>query len=282
MSSILSKYVIKFGVVFDVVTSGGEMKINICVKQVPDPEKFPLGQFTSSGRLIRDSFPKSTNPMDKNASELALNLTDNPDDITVFSMGPESAKEAIRDILAMGAGNGVLVSDPRLEGADLLATASALSHAMKKHGEFDVVLCGVKSTDSEMGILPALLADMLGVPFILGAEKVVIKGKNVFVSVSDDSGVYVWKTNLPCVISVTKNINTPRLPSLRGVNKAMKIDIDQYTVDDLEMDMPENRPKLLEYEVISSQVNTEFIEGSNPDDIANKLITAIKSKGVLK
>lgn len=258
------------------------MKINVCVKQVPDPEKFPVGQFTTGGRLMRDSFPKATNPIDKNASELALNLAENPEDITVFSMGPESAKEAIRDVLAMGAGKGVLVSDPRLEGADLLATATALSHAIKKSGEFDLVVCGVKSTDSEMGILPAMLADMLGIPSVLGAEKVEIRGNEIFVSVPGDSGVYVWKTTLPCVVSVTKNINTPRLPSLRGVNRAMKIDITEYTVDDLEMDMPENRPKLLEYDVISSQVNTEFIEGSCPDDIANKLITAIKSKGVLK
>lgn len=257
------------------------MKINICVKQVPDPEKFPVGQFTADGRLSRDSFPKATNPLDKNACELALKLAENPEDTTVFTMGPPDAKEALHEILAMGAENAVIISDPILAGSDLLTTATAIAGAMKKRGEFDLVICGGKSTDAETGILPAMIADLLGIPSVLGAEKVKIKGKFAFVSVPSEGGINVWKVSLPCVVSVTKNINTPRLPSLRGMNKAVKVPITEYSVEDLDIDLPTVRPKLLEHEPIASQVRTEFIEGQSPDEIANKLITAIKTKGAL-
>ncbi|MEZ4812117.1 MAG: electron transfer flavoprotein subunit beta/FixA family protein [Caldisericia bacterium] len=257
------------------------MKINVCIKQVPDPEKFPVGQFNAAGRLARDSFPKATNPLDKNACELALNLSDVPEDVTAFSMGPESVKETLREALAMGIGNAVLINDQELEGSDLLSTAITLASAMKKHGEFDIIVCGAKSTDAEMGILPAMIADILNIPSVLGAEKVRVEGNNAYVSVPSENGTNVWKVNLPCVVSVTKNINTPRLPSLRGMNKAMKIPITEYTADDLDLELPDAKPKLLEHTPVSTQSQIEFIKGESADEIANKLITAIKMKGVL-
>lgn len=218
--------------------------------------------------------------MDKHAAELALSLAQ-PQDIEAITMGPESAKEALRDLLAMGVGGACHVQDNLLTGSDLLTTAMSLAAAIKKCGDFDLVICGAKSTDAELGVLPAMLAELLGISSVLGVEKLEALEGEVRASVPSDKGVEVWKVKTPCLVSVTKNINVPRLPSLRGMTKAMQVEIVEYNFSDLEIEMPANRPRFMEHVVAESKAEVEMIEGETSEEIAGKLFTALKLKGVI-
>lgn len=259
------------------------MKIFVLAKQVPDPEKFPIGTFTTDYRLSRDSFPKTVNPVDKNALELALTLTSG-DNIEVLTVGPECAKDAIRELLSIGAGDASMVSDGSLTGADLLSTATALSGLIKYRGDFDLILCAKQSTDAGNASLPAMVAEIMGIPCVLGAEKVEMDGDEVLAHTPTDEGIKVWRVKLPALISVTKNINTPRLPSLRGMTKAMQVNINAYNLAQLGVLLPDIRmtsANIIQVQHLSKEIKTVVIEGETPQVSAKALLDALKERGVL-
>jgi electron transfer flavoprotein beta subunit len=259
------------------------MKIFVLAKQVPDPEKFPIGSFKADYRLSRDSFPKTVNPVDKNALELALTFTSS-DNVEVLTVGPESAKDAIRDLLSIGAGSASMVCDGSLTGADLLSTASALSGLVKYRGDFDLILCAKQSTDAGNASLPAMVAEMMGIPCVCGAEKVELDGDDVIAHVPSDDGIKVWRVKLPALISVTKNINTPRLPSLRGMTKAMQVNINTYNLAQLGVLLPDIRmtsANIIQVHHLSKEIKTVIIEGETPQVSTKALLDALKERGVL-
>ncbi|NTU61345.1 MAG: electron transfer flavoprotein subunit beta, partial [Caldiserica bacterium] len=133
------------------------MKIIVCAKQVPDPEKFPVGRYRDDNRLDRDAFPLAVNPIDKNATELALTFA-GEDPVRVVTMGPSSAVPAIREILSLGVSSATHICDTALAGADLLKTAKVLAASIKKYGNFDLVVCGKQTTDSMNSSIPAMVA----------------------------------------------------------------------------------------------------------------------------
>lgn len=259
------------------------MKIFVLTKQVPDPEKFPIGTFTTDYRLARDSFPKTVNPVDKNALELALTLTSS-ENVEALTVGPESAKDALRELLSMGAGEASMVSDGSLTGADLLSTATALAGLIKYRGDFDLILCAKQSTDAGNASLPAIVAEIMGIPCVLGAEKVEFDGDDVIAHVPCDDCLKVWRVKLPALISVTKNINTPRLPSLRGMTKAMQVAISSYNLAQLGVLLPDIRmtsANIIQVQHLSKEVKTVVIEGETPQVSAKALLDALKERGVL-
>jgi len=255
------------------------MRINVCVKQVPDPEHFPSGQYDARGFLARGLFQMATNPVDKNACELALALAGD-DPVETYTVGPENAKQSLRDLLAMGATGASIVTDPLLEGADLISTALSLAAAMQAKGGFDMVVCGKQSTDAGNGSLPAVLAEMLSVPCVLGAEKVELDGETILVHVPMDGGVFVWRVPLPAVISVTKNINTPRLPSLRGMTKAMQTPIAMFDLDALGIQLPVKKATIISQTPLKKEVKAQIIEGETTADKVGKLVLALKESGL--
>lgn len=255
------------------------MKIIVCAKQVPDPEKFPVGRYRDDKRLDREAFPFTVNPIDKNATELALTFAGD-DQVRVVTMGPSSAVSAIRDILSLGVSTATHVCDPLLVGADLLKTAKVLTATIKKYGDFDLIICGKQTTDSMNSSIPAMVAELLGVPSLLGVEQAQIVDGCLEAKTLTDAGLTTWKLQLPAVISVTKNINIPRLPSLRGMTKAMSIPIDTFDLAAFELQFDDETLSIVSQEPVSRQVETVMVEGQTSAEKAENLVALLKEKGV--
>jgi len=208
------------------------MKIAVCVKQVPDSwaEKKMV-----NGILDRENVDAVLNDLDEYAVEEALRIVEahggNEDGgsntVTVISMGPERATEAVRKALSMGVNDAILVTDPQLAGADALATSAVLAAVIEKGG-FDLVICGTESTDARMSVVPAMLAERLGAAQLTFASKVEVDPAASKVSITrvTEAGVDEMYANFPCVISVVEKINEPRYPSFKGIMAAKKKTIE--------------------------------------------------------
>jgi Electron transfer flavoprotein, beta subunit len=196
------------------------MKIAICVKQVPDSwaEKKMV-----DGLLDRASVDAVLNDLDEYAIEEALRIVEplNAEgathSITLISMGPERASEAIRKGLSMGADEAILISDPALSGSDALTTSKVLAKVISDGG-FDLVFCGTESTDARMSVIPAMLAERLGWAQLTfaGSVKVDPSSSSVEIARMSESGVEVMSASLPCVVSVIEKIMSLAIPHLRA------------------------------------------------------------------
>ena len=208
------------------------MKIAVCVKQVPDSwaEKKMV-----NGILDRENVDAVLNDLDEYAVEEALRIAEahggneegGSNTITVISMGPERATEAVRKALSMGVNDAILVTDPQLAGADALATSAVLAAVIEKGG-FDLVICGTESTDARMSVVPAMLAERLNAAQLTFASKVAVDPATSKVSITrvTEAGVDEMHAQFPCVISVVEKINEPRYPSFKGIMAAKKKSID--------------------------------------------------------
>jgi electron transfer flavoprotein beta subunit len=208
------------------------MKIAVCVKQVPDSwaEKKMV-----NGVLDRENVDAVLNDLDEYAVEEALRIAEahggndegGGNTITVISMGPERATEAIRKALSMGVNDAILVTDPKLAGADALATSAVLAAVIEKGG-FDLVVCGTESTDARMSVVPAMLAERLNAAQLTFASKVEVDPAAGKVSITrvTEAGVSEMFAQFPCVISVVEKINEPRYPSFKGIMAAKKKTIE--------------------------------------------------------
>ncbi len=217
------------------------MKIAICVKQVPDSwaEKKMV-----NGLLDRESVDAVLNDLDEYAIEEALRIVEplnegkeSPEHtITLISMGPDRASEAIRKGLSMGADDAVLVTDAALSGSDAIATSKVLSEVIKSGG-FDLVFCGTESTDARMSVVPAMLAERLGWAQLTfaGSVKVDAAAKKVEIARMTESGVENMSASFPCVISVIEKINEPRYPSFKGIMVAKKKTIESKSLADISL-----------------------------------------------
>ncbi|MBW2208119.1 MAG: electron transfer flavoprotein subunit beta/FixA family protein [Deltaproteobacteria bacterium] len=198
------------------------MKIIVTVKQVPKTHEVKIDPKT--GTLIRDGVPSIINPDDKNAIEEALRIKENNDDVevTVLSMGPPQAENALREALAMGADRAFLVSDRAFAGADTLATSYMLSMAIKKIKEYDLILCGRQAIDGETGQVGPQLAEELDLPQAVYAEEINIQGNLVTVKSNFDSVTRVIEMKMPALITVSNRINKPRFKTTNAVLRAFR------------------------------------------------------------
>ncbi|WZL73212.1 electron transfer flavoprotein subunit beta/FixA family protein [Clostridiaceae bacterium 35-E11] len=213
------------------------MDIIVCVKQVPDTTEVKLDPKTNT--LIRDGVPSIVNPFDKNAVEAALQLKENyGGTVTVITMGPPQAKTALKECLAMGADEGILVSDRAFAGADTWATSYTLANAIKKIGKYDIVLCGKQAIDGDTAQVGPGIAEQLDITQItyiqkiIGIENQVLQAERVI-----EGGVEIVEARFPVVLTVEKSINEPRYPTLKGTRKANKKEIPTYTAEDMGADM---------------------------------------------
>jgi electron transfer flavoprotein beta subunit len=217
----------------------GTVKIAVCLKQVPDTEA-EIKWDIPKGTLSRDGMDSITNPFDEFALEEALLTKENYDgEIVAISMGPEGAKDVLRNALALTVDQVALCTDDAFAGSDTYSTASVLAAAIKKIGDVDVVFTGKQSTDGNTGVVGAELAAILGFSPLTQVSKVRSvdgAGKKIVVERAIEGGTEVVEAKLPAVVSVIKGINEPRLPNLMGIRKASKIDIPQWGAGDLGVD----------------------------------------------
>jgi electron transfer flavoprotein beta subunit len=197
------------------------MNIVVCVKQVPDTAVERTLR-PGDGTLDRQAPEGLINELDEYAIEEGLRIAEaHGGEVTILSMGPDKAAESIRKALSMGADKAVHLCDDALAGSDALATSAALAAVLAQVG-FDLVICGSESTDARGGVVPAMLAERLGVPQLTLAQAVDIDGASVSIRRVTGDGYAVVTGSLPAVVSVVEKINEPRYPSFKGIMAAKK------------------------------------------------------------
>lgn len=212
------------------------MNIVVCLKQVPGTTEVKIDPNTNT--LIRQGIPSIINPFDTYALEEAVRLKEkHGGKVTVMTMGPPQADAALREAVSLGADEAVLLSDRAFSGADTWATANTLAKAVIKLGSYDLIICGRQTIDGDTGQVGPEMAEMLAVPFIAYVSKIEeIKEKYLRVSRMVEDGHEVLETTLPAIITVAKEINIPRLPSLRGIMKSKSVAITTWGINELGVD----------------------------------------------
>jgi electron transfer flavoprotein beta subunit len=211
------------------------MNIVVCVKQVPDTwSERTLRE--SDSTLDRDAADAVINELDEFAIEEGLRQAEaHGGEVTIVSMGPERATESIRKALSMGADKAVHLVDDALAGSDVLGTSAALAAVLGQIG-FDLVILGSESTDARTSVVPAMLAERLGVPQLSYASKVQIDGDSITINRLADYGYDTVEATLPAVVSVVEKINEPRYPSFKGIMAAKKKPVQTLSVADIGVD----------------------------------------------
>ncbi|MFC7217661.1 electron transfer flavoprotein subunit beta/FixA family protein [Streptomyces polyrhachis] len=211
------------------------LRIVVCVKYVPDA----TGDrgFAEDLTTDRESVDGLLSELDEYAVEQALQLAEAADDaeVTVVTVGPEDARDAVRKALSMGADKAVHVEDDELHGTDVMGTSLVLAKAVEQAG-YDVVVCGMASTDGTMGVLPALLAERLGVPQVTLLSEVSISDGTVTGRRDGDAATEELSASLPAVVSVTDQSGEARYPSFKGIMAAKKKPVESLDLSDLDLD----------------------------------------------
>jgi electron transfer flavoprotein beta subunit len=192
---------------------GMSMNIIVCIKQVPGSNKVEVDPVT--GVLKRDGVESKMNPYDLFALETALRLKETyGGTVKVISMGPPQAMQIIREAFAMGADEGILLSDRKFAGADVLATSYTLSQGVREAGEFDLILCGKQTTDGDTAQVGPEMAEYLNVPSVSNVKRIVnVDDETITVEMDMAHTVEIAKVKFPCLLAVEKDIFMPRLPS---------------------------------------------------------------------
>jgi electron transfer flavoprotein beta subunit len=209
------------------------LNIAVCVKHIPDPN---LPGEMDGDRLKREGVQGVLDPGDEVGVEAGLQLKEaNGGEVTLVSMGPANAMEAIRRGLSMGADKGVLITDDALAGADALVTAKVLAAALGRES-YDLIIAGVESTDGYTGTMPSSLAELLGLPQVTFAKTIETSGDSVKVNRQTADGYQVVESSLPAVVTLTAGVNEPRYASFKGIMAAKKKPVDQLSLGDLGLD----------------------------------------------
>ncbi|HEY87827.1 MAG TPA: electron transfer flavoprotein subunit beta/FixA family protein [Dehalococcoidia bacterium] len=212
------------------------MNIVVCLKQVPDTTDIKIDPQTNT--LVRQGIKNIVNPFDTYALEEGVRVKERYGGrVTAISMGPAQAEEVLREAIATGADDAVLLSDGAFAGADTLATAYTLARAINKLEQYDVIICGRQTIDGDTGQVGPELAEMLKLSFVAYVSKIdEISNGYMRVKRMIEDGYEVMETPLPAVLTVVKEINVPRLPSLRGLTKAKSAVIPVWTAQELGVD----------------------------------------------
>lgn len=265
------------------------MAINIvvCVKQVMDPET-PSSAFRVDSETRRvvpaPGIPPVVNGFDENAVEAALRVKEaEGGNITVISLGGEFVMDVMKKPLSMGADELILVQDEAVDGLDSFSTAQALSKAIKKVGEFDLILCGRQASDWDNAHVPLGIAEILGLPCVTVARKLEIVDGGLIVHRSISDGYEVVETSLPAVVTVSNELGEPRYPTLRGIMSASRKTPTVWTAADLGLGPDDLAPKLqlTDLSIPLSDRQCEVIEGEDEADAGRKLALRLREEKLL-
>jgi len=258
-------------------------RIIVCLKQAVDVTQLKVDPATR--QLITASAPRKMSDFDKNALEEAIRIKEKLGDAEIFTVTvtSEDAKAVLREALAMGADKAYLINDANLKDIDTAGTAYVLAEAVKKIGECSLVLCGETSLDSFSGLVASRLAELLGLPQITSVRKVAVEGDSVMGERTLEDAVETVRAKLPALVSVTREINQPRIPSLMMIMKASKKEIVAWTAADLDLQSEKIMPKIELIEVLVPKTERKKIKiiGENPAEIADKLAKALIQEGVV-
>lgn len=262
------------------------MKIIVCIKQVPDTTEVKMDP--EKGTLIREGVPAIINPFDLYAIEEGLRLKEKyGGEVIIISMGPPQAEEAIKEAIAMGADDGILLTDPKFAGADTLATSYTLARAIEKIGNYDIIICGKQAADGDTAQVGPGIAEWLDIPhatFVRKIEK--ISENKITLETMWEEGWEKLELPLPCLITVVKEINEPRLPSLRGKLKAKKFEIKKWDANFLGVKEENVGLKGSPTQVIKIFNPPKRKEGKKYSEIdaeegAKIILSALKERGVV-
>ena len=210
------------------------MKVVVCIKQVPDTNEVKIDPVTKT--LIRDGVPSIINPDDKAGLEAALRLKDQYGaHVTVVSMGPPQADLALREALAMGADEAVLLSSRAFGGADTWATSSTIAAAIKNL-EYDLIITGRQAIDGDTAQVGPQIAEHLGLVCISYTESIEVQGDSLIVKRKYDDGYHMLKVKMPCLLTALAELNDPRYMTPGGVFDAYKVDIPVWSEKDIPID----------------------------------------------
>ncbi len=256
------------------------MKIIACIKQVPDSEAKVKAE---GGQVSWGDAPLVINPFDEYAVEGALQQKEAAGGtVTALCVGGESAKDALKHALAMGADDAVLVSDAALNDLDTVGAARVLAAAINKIGGADMVIFGRQTLDNGAGLTPAQTARIIGWPMLGLAGQIKVEGGSVTVERVIEEGRQTVSAKMPVVLSVVQSIGEPRYPSFMGIRKASKANIPVWSLSDLGASAPAavvTRSELMNPPVQEKEV--EMITGESAAEIAEKLADKILAEKVL-
>jgi electron transfer flavoprotein beta subunit len=249
------------------------VKIVVTVKQVPDPN---APQAIEPDNTIARDREVVLDPGDEYGIEAGLLLKEaQGGEVVLVSVGPERARDAIRKGLSMGADRGILITDEALAGADALNTARALAAAIQKESA-DLVICGTESYDGSTGMVPPMLAELLGVPQLTFAKKVQVEGGKVTVERQTEDGHQVVEAALPALVTVTAGVGEPRYASLKGIMAARSKEVAQLSLADLGLKRTPDAETILGIQDAEARKAGEVIEddGTAVDQIVKVLQSA--------
>lgn len=238
------------------------MKIVVCVKQVPDTNEVKLDPV--KGTLIREGVPSIMNPDDKAGLEAALQLKDATGaDITVISMGPPQADDVLREALAMGADEAILVTDRAFGGADTWATSTTIAAAVAKL-DYDLIITGRQAIDGDTAQVGPQIAEHLNLPNVSYAEDIKVEGNAVIVKRQYEDRYHTIKVQMPCLVTALGEMNTPRYMTPGGI-------FDAYR---------EKEVKVWTQEIIQADVENIGLKGS-PTRVFKSFPKALKEAGTV-
>lgn len=210
------------------------MKIVVCLKQVPDTTAVKIDPKT--GTLIREGVPSIINPEDKHALEAALVLKDKYSaHVTVISMGPPQAQNALREALSMGADEAILITDRAFAGADTLATSNALAGALRKL-EYDIIFAGRQAIDGDTAQVGPQIAEHIGLPQVTYVQDVQINGDTLLVNRALEDGHEIIEVKAPVMLTAIKELNHPRYMNARDIFASANKEIKIWSADDIDVD----------------------------------------------
>ncbi len=258
------------------------MRTVVLVKQVPDTDNVKLDPDT--GTMVREGLDVVVNLFDLYGLEVALKLKEDlGGEVIALSMGPPNTEYVLRESLALGADEAYLLTDRAFAGADTLATSVVLASAIENLiGEFDLVIAGEKATDGETGQVGPEVAVILGIPAITYVSRIVeCDGRHIVVERDVEDGVETWKVELPALLSVTRSVSEPRLPTLKGMKSALKKEIPRYGLEDLNLD-PESvglrgsPTRVVKVFNVKVARNGEIFEGERLEDGIERVVSILR------
>ena len=263
-------------------------KIIVCAKQVPDTNVIKINPKT--GTLIREGVPSILNHDDANALEQALKIKDKypHTHITVVTMGPPQAKDMLLECLAMGADEGVLVSDRAVGGSDTWATSNAVAAAIRKIGEFDLIFAGRQAIDGDTAQVGPQIAEKMDLPQVTYVQEFEIEKdmKSITVKRALEDGYEVIKIKTPCMLTAIKELNAPRYMTIGGIFSANEKPIHVWNANDIAIDLDTVGLEASPTNVFRSFTPAPkgkgvILEGDTEKEVAEKLLIGLKGKHVV-
>lgn len=261
------------------------LRIVVCVKQVPDVAEIRIDEIKHT--LIRSGVPSILNPFDEFAVEEALKIREKlGGEVAVISMGPLQAKETLFKCLAMGADRAILLSDPKFAGADTWATSKTLAMTIQKIG-FDLVICGMKAVDGETCQVGPEMAELLGIPHVSYVKRLEINedGKSLIAERMTEQGHQLISCSIPCLLTATKALNVPRIPTIISQLAAKKKTIEIFTAENIgaqkeQVGLPGSRTHVLKVFTPNLRTGEGKIVRADDKDAVVQLLALLKKERI--